>query len=67
MTRTFEVASFANRPVSLRVYADRLVVVAEAQVLAVQEKLEQKRQALVAKRENSRRTRHALDAYAQKK
>jgi transposase len=27
-------ASFANRPVSLRVYADRLVVVAEAQVVA---------------------------------
>ena len=28
-------ASFANRPVSLRVYADRLVIVAEAQVIAV--------------------------------
>jgi hypothetical protein len=28
-------ASFANRPVSLRVYADRLVVVAEANVVAV--------------------------------
>lgn len=27
-------ASFANRPVSLRVYADRLVVVAEGQVIA---------------------------------
>lgn len=28
-------ASFANRPVSLRVYADRLVIVAEANVVAV--------------------------------
>lgn len=32
-------ASFANRPVSLRVYADRLVVVAEAQVVAVHERV----------------------------
>ena len=32
-------ASFANRPVSLRVYADRLVVVAEASVVAVHERV----------------------------
>jgi len=32
-------ASFANRPVSLRVYAERLVVVAEAQVIAVHERV----------------------------
>ena len=32
-------ASFANRPVSLRVYADRLVVVAEAQMVAVHERV----------------------------
>jgi transposase len=32
-------ASFANRPVSLRVYADRLVVVAEANVVAVHERV----------------------------
>ncbi len=32
-------ASFANRPVSLRVYADRLVVVAEANVIATHERL----------------------------
>jgi transposase len=32
-------ASFANRPVSLRVYADRLVVVAEANVIAVHERV----------------------------
>ena len=32
-------ASFANRPVSLRVYADRLVVVAEAQVVAVHQRV----------------------------
>ena len=32
-------ASFANRPVSLRVYADRLVIVAEAQVVAVHERV----------------------------
>ena len=32
-------ASFANRPVSLRVYADRLVVVAEAQVIATHERV----------------------------
>lgn len=32
-------ASFANRPVSLRVYPDRLVVVAEAQVVAVHERV----------------------------
>jgi transposase len=32
-------ASFANRPVSLRVYAERLVVVAEAQVVAVHERV----------------------------
>lgn len=32
-------ASFANRPVSLRVYADRLVVVAEAQVIATHERI----------------------------
>ena len=32
-------ASFANRPVSLRVYADRLVVVAEARVVAVNERV----------------------------
>lgn len=32
-------ASFANRPVSLRVYADRLVMVAEAQVIAVHERV----------------------------
>ncbi len=32
-------ASFANRPVSLRVYADRLVIVAEAQVIAVHERV----------------------------
>jgi len=32
-------ASFANRPVSLRVYADRLVIVAEARVIAVHERV----------------------------
>ena len=32
-------ASFANRPVSLRVYADRLVIVAEAQVIAVHDRV----------------------------
>jgi len=32
-------ASFANRPVSLRVYADRLVMVAEAHVVAVHERV----------------------------
>ena len=32
-------ASFANRPVSLRVYADRLVVVAEAQIIAIHERI----------------------------
>jgi transposase len=32
-------ASFANRPVSLRVYADRLVLVAEANVIAVHERV----------------------------
>lgn len=32
-------ASFANRPVSLRVYADRLVVVAEAVVIAVHKRV----------------------------
>jgi len=32
-------ASFANRPVSLRVYADRLVVVAESNVVAVHERV----------------------------
>lgn len=32
-------ASFANRPVSLRVYADRLVVVAEAQVVATHQRV----------------------------
>ena len=32
-------ASFANRPVSLRIYADRLVVVAEAQVIAIHERV----------------------------
>ena len=32
-------ASFANRPVSLRVYADRLVVVAEANAVAVHERV----------------------------
>jgi len=32
-------ASFANRAMSLRVYADRLVVVAEAQVVAVHERV----------------------------
>jgi len=32
-------ASFANRPVSLRVYADRLVIVAEAKVVAVHERV----------------------------
>lgn len=32
-------ASFANRPVSLRVYASRLVMVAEAQVIAVHERV----------------------------
>ncbi|MCM8858027.1 MAG: IS21 family transposase [Candidatus Thiodiazotropha sp.] len=32
-------ASFANHPVSLRVYADRLVVVAEANVIAVHERV----------------------------
>jgi hypothetical protein len=32
-------ASFANRPVSLRVYPERLVVVAEAQVIAVHERV----------------------------
>jgi len=31
--------SFANRPVSLRVYADRLVVVAEAQVIAIHKRV----------------------------
>jgi hypothetical protein len=32
-------ASFANRPVSLRVYADRLVMVAEANIVAVHERV----------------------------
>jgi len=32
-------ASFANRPISLRVYADRLVIVAEAQVVACHERV----------------------------
>ncbi|MGZ7124244.1 MAG: IS21 family transposase [Halobacteriota archaeon] len=32
-------ASFANRPVSLRVYADRLVVVAETQVIAIHDRV----------------------------
>jgi transposase len=32
-------ASFANRPISLRVYADRLVIVAEARVVAVHERV----------------------------
>lgn len=32
-------ASFANRPVSLRVYSDRLVVVAEAHMIAVHERV----------------------------
>lgn len=32
-------ASFANRPVSLRVYHDRLVIVAEAQVVATHERV----------------------------
>ncbi len=32
-------ASFANRPVSLRVYADRLVIVAEATVVAVHDRV----------------------------
>mgnify|MGYP001822946261 CR=1 FL=1 len=32
-------ASFANRPVSLRVYADRLVLVAEGQVVAEHERV----------------------------
>jgi transposase len=32
-------ASFANRPVSLRVYADHLVIVAEAQVVAVHDRV----------------------------
>jgi transposase len=32
-------ASFANRPVSLRVYADRLVIVAEANIVAVHERV----------------------------
>lgn len=32
-------ASFANRPVSLRVYADRLVIVAEASIVAVHERV----------------------------
>jgi hypothetical protein len=32
-------ASFANRPVSLRVYADRLVIVAEAAVIANHERI----------------------------
>ncbi len=32
-------ASFANRPVSLRVYADRLVIVAEAQVIAIHDRV----------------------------
>ncbi len=32
-------ASFANRPVSLRVYPDRLVIVAEAQVVAIHERV----------------------------
>lgn len=32
-------ASFANRPVSLRAYADRLVIVAEAHVIAVHERV----------------------------
>ena len=32
-------ASFANRPVSLRVYADRLVIVAEGQVIAEHERV----------------------------
>jgi len=32
-------ASFANRPVSVRVYANRLVIVAEAQVIAEHERL----------------------------
>ena len=32
-------ASFANRPVSLRVYAERLVVVAEAEIIAIHERV----------------------------
>lgn len=32
-------ASFANRPISLRVYADRLVIVAEAHVVAMHERV----------------------------
>ena len=32
-------ASFANRPISLRVYADRLVIVAEAAVIAIHERI----------------------------
>ena len=32
-------AAFANRPISLRVYADRLVIVAEARVVAEHERL----------------------------
>ena len=32
-------ASFANRPVSLRAYADRLVIVAEAQVIATHDRV----------------------------
>jgi hypothetical protein len=36
-------ASFANRPVSLRVYAERLVVVAESQVIAEHARLIQRR------------------------
>ncbi len=32
-------ASFANRPISLRVYSDRLVMVAEAQVIACHERV----------------------------
>ena len=32
-------ASFANRPVSLRVYADRLVIVAEAEVIATHDRV----------------------------
>lgn len=39
----------------------------KAQVAAVQKKLEQKSRDLAQQRETSKRTRHALDAYAQKK
>ncbi len=39
LTRYSVPASFANRPVSLRVYADRLVIVAEAQVIAIHDRV----------------------------